>query len=330
MSLRDRLIKNSTIKETTLLSDSKIYAKKDVITTRVPLINAALSADFDGGLLPGLFLLAGPSKHFKSNFAILMAKAFMDKNPDGVILFYASDFGTPESYFKDMNIDNIVHTPIMDVEQLKHDIVNQLKSIEKNDKVFILVDSLGNLASKKELDDAEEGKTVADMTRAKSFKSLFRMVTPYLNTKDIPMVAIMHTYDTMEIYSKQVVSGGKGAYYSANVIWIIGRQQDKDSTGLKGYRFIINIEKSRFVKEGSKFPITVSFDGGIDKYSGIYDLAVEAGYIVKSGGWCQIKDLKTGELAEQKIRESNITEEWLDELIKSENFKKYIKDMYAL
>ena len=132
------------------------------------------------------------------------------------------------------------------------------------------------------------------------------------------------------MYPKQIVSGGKGAYYSANVIWIIGRQQDKDSTGLKGYRFIINIEKSRFVKEGSKFPITVSFDGGIDKYSGIYDLAVEAGYIVKSGGWCQIKDLKTGELAEQKIRESNITEEWLDELIKSENFKKYIKDMYAL
>ena len=43
MSLRDRLIKNSTINFTATLTDSKIYGRKDMIPTRVPMINVALS-----------------------------------------------------------------------------------------------------------------------------------------------------------------------------------------------------------------------------------------------------------------------------------------------
>ena len=284
MSLRDRLIKNSTIKETTLLSDSKIYAKKDVITTRVPLINAALSADFDGGLLPGLFLLAGPSKHFKSNFAILMAKAFMDKNPDGVILFYDSEFGTPESYFKDMNIDNIVHTPIMDVEQLKHDIVNQLKSIEKNDKVFILVDSLGNLASKKELDDAEEGKTVADMTRAKSFKSLFRMVTPYLNTKDIPMVAIMHTYEEMCLAGETLIKTTTGLKKIKDI------KENEFVYSLNGINKVLATFGPEELDASNKRFFELTFDDG-----SVVRCTNNHRFLVSSKEWREAENLKIGD-----------------------------------
>ena len=53
---------------------------------------------------------------------------------------------------------------------------------------------MGNLASKKEVEDAEAGKSVADMSRAKAFKSLFRMVTPHLTLKDIPLIVVNHTY----------------------------------------------------------------------------------------------------------------------------------------
>ena len=62
--LRSRLIKNSTIEHTSLLEDSKIYTKKDMIPTPVPMINVALSGTVDGGITPGLTMLAGPSKHF--------------------------------------------------------------------------------------------------------------------------------------------------------------------------------------------------------------------------------------------------------------------------
>ena len=74
MSLIDRLIKNSTIDETSTLEDSKVYGKSDMIPTPVPMINVALSGSIDGGLTPGLTILAGPSKHFKSGFSLLMAR----------------------------------------------------------------------------------------------------------------------------------------------------------------------------------------------------------------------------------------------------------------
>ena len=249
-------------------------------------------------------MLAGPSKHFKSAFALMMAAAYQKKYDDAVILFYDSEFGTPQSYFESFGIDmdRVIHTPITDVEQLKHDASNQLDNIEKNDKVMILIDSIGNLASKKEVDDAIDGKSVADMTRAKQLKSLFRIITPHLNLKDIPLVCVNHTYKEIGMFPKDIVSGGTGSYYSADAIWIIGRQQEKEGTEIAGYHFVINIEKSRHVREKSKIPITVTFEGGISKWSGLLDVAEKLGYIRKPKvGWYEAVNPESGEVISDKL-----------------------------
>jgi len=287
MSLINRLIKNSTIQDTSLITDSKIYGKKDMIPTHVPMVNVALSGAVDGGLTPGLTVLAGPSKHFKSAFSLLMASAYLKQYPESVLLFYDSEFGTPKGYFESFGIDmdRVIHTPITDIEQLKFDVMKQLNEITRNDKVVIIIDSVGNLASKKEVEDTMNEKSVADMSRAKSLKSLFRMVTPHLTLKDIPLIVVNHTYMEIGMFPKAVVGGGTGIYYSADTIWILGRQQDKDGGEINGYHFIINVEKSRYVKEKAKIPITVSYDGGIKKWSGLLDLALEGGFVVKPSNW---------------------------------------------
>ncbi len=257
MSLINKLRKNSTIRETEILTESKFFSAKDMIQTPVPMINVALSGRLDGGLTPGLTVFAGPSKHFKTAFAMLLAKSYLEKYEDAAILFYDSEFGAPAGYFKSFGIDTdrVIHTPITDIEQLKHDMMSQINNIERGEHVIIIVDSVGNLASKKEVEDALEGKSVADMTRAKQLKSLFRMCTPHLTIKDIPMVVVNHTYKEIGMFPKDIVSGGTGIYYSADNIFIIGRQQEKDADGLTGYNFIINVEKSRFVREKSKIPV---------------------------------------------------------------------------
>lgn len=210
MSLLDTLQKGSKLKYTSPIMDSKVFGKKDFVSTAVPMINVALSGEVDGGVTSGLLTLAGPSKHFKSLFALVMAAAYMQKHKDAVLLFYDSEFGSPMAYFEALNIDTsrVLHTPITNIEDLKFDMSAQLDNIKRSDKVMILVDSVGNLASKKEVEDAEAGKSVADMTRAKQLKSLFRIVTPHLTIKDIPMIVVNHTYKTQEMYSKDVVSGG--------------------------------------------------------------------------------------------------------------------------
>lgn len=335
MSLLDKLTKNSTVKLTSTLANSKVYGKKDMVPTQVPMVNVALSGKIDGGLTPGLTVLAGPSKHFKTAFSLLMAGAFLNKYEDGVVLFYDSEFGTPQSYFDSFGIDmnRVVHTPITDVEQLKFDVMKQLDGIERGDRVCIVIDSVGNLASKKEVEDAMNEKSVADMSRAKQLKSLFRMVTPHLTLKDIPLIAINHTYKTMEMYSKDVVSGGTGIYYSADNIWIIGRRQEKDGSDIAGYHFVINIEKSRYVREKSTIPITVTWEGGINKWSGLMDLALESNYLAKpSMGWYQLVDHETGELIGDKMRAKDIQNNgkfWTN-LIERTNFSEYIKKRYTV
>jgi RecA/RadA recombinase len=307
--------------------------EKDMIQTSIPMINVALSGRLDGGFAPGLTMWAGPSKHFKTAFSLLMAKAYMDKYPEAVILFYDSEFGTPQAYFDTFGIDpeRVIHTPLTDIEQLKFDIMKQLEGIERNDRVMILLDSIGNLASKKEVEDALEGKSVADMSRAKQVKSLFRMVTPHLSLKDIPMVVVNHTYKTMELYAKDVVGGGTGSYYSADNIYILGRQQEKEGTEIVGYNFIINVEKSRHVREKSKIPVNVTFEGGINKYSGLLDIALEGNFVQKpSNGWYAKVDQETGELGDKKRYDATQTEEFWKDLLSSEKFGEYVRKKYEI
>jgi len=330
----NKLKKNSKIEFTSPLEDSKFFGNKDVISTPVPMINVALGGRLDGGLTPGLTVLAGPSKHFKTAFSLLMAKAYMDKYSDAVMLFYDSEFGTPQAYFDSFGIDKsrVLHTPITDVEQLKFDVVSQLNNLERGEKVIIVIDSVGNLASKKELEDALNEKSVADMSRAKALKGLFRMITPYLTMKDVPMVVVNHTYMEIGMFPKAVVSGGTGIYYSADTIWILGRQQDKDGTEIKGYHFIINVEKSRYVKEKSKIPVSVSFEGGIQRYSGLLDIALAGNFVGKpNNGWYQKIDRETGEFIGTKVREKDtLNQEFWQDILASQEFQQYIIDSYQV
>jgi RecA/RadA recombinase len=334
MSILDKIKKNSSIKDSAILSKSKFFNAKDMISTAVPIINVALSGKLDGGLTPGLTMWAGPSKHFKTAFSLLMAKSYLDKYPDAALLFYDSEFGTPQSYFDSFGIDTnrVLHTPLTDIEQLKFDVMAQLTQLERGEHLIIVIDSIGNLASKKEVDDALDGKSVADMSRAKQVKSLFRMITPHLSLKDIPMVVVNHTYKEIGLYPKDIVGGGTGSYYSADNIFIIGRQQEKEGTEVIGYNFIINVEKSRYVKEKSKIPVSVSYDGGISTWSGLLDLAIESKHVVKpSNGWYSKVDVATGEVEDKKYREKDTdTKEFWMPILKQKSFRDFIEDKYTV
>lgn len=326
-SLMSKLKKNSRLAGTSVMDESILLQDQELIPIDVPMMNVALSGSLDGGLASGLTVLAGPSKHFKTSFALKMASSFLATDPEAIMLFYDSEFGSPQSYFTNFGIDTsrVLHIPIMNVEELKFDLINQLAEIGRNDKVIIVIDSIGNLASKKELEDAINEKSVADMSRAKALKGLFRMTTPYLTTQKIPLIAVNHTYKEIGLFPKDIVGGGTGIYYSANNIWILGRRQNKVGTEVEGYDFVIKVEKSRFVKEQSKIPITVTWEGGIEKYSGLLDLAIASGHVVKpSNGWYQ-----KGEGTKVRMKDT-LTEEFWSDILSDENFRSFVKNQYSI
>ena len=187
MSLLDKMLKAGSVKGSSVLSKSNFFQAKDPIKTDLPIVNIAFSGSLNGGLIPGLTVLAGVSKSFKTLLGLYCMKAYLDKYKDGVAILYDSEYGITPDYLEsfDIDIDRVIHVPLEDIEQLKFDLTRRLDEVSKGDRVMIMIDSIGNLASKKEVDDAMDGKSVADMTRAKQLKSLFRIVTPKLTTREI-------------------------------------------------------------------------------------------------------------------------------------------------
>lgn len=334
-SLLERILKNSPTKHASVLSESEFFKDKDVIPTDLPILNVAFSGSLDGGLSSGLTIFAGQSKSFKTLLGLLCIKAYLDKYKDAIGILYDSEGGITPEYLVSNGIDpaRVVHIPIEHIEMLKFDMVKTLKEIERKDKVIMMIDSIGNTASLKELEDAENEKSVAEMQRAKSLKALFRMITPSLISKDVPCVAVAHTYSTMELYSKAVISGGTGLMYSANQAFIITKAQEKDADGLAGWKFTINIEKSRYVKEKSKLPFTVLYNSGIQKWSSLFDLAIESGHLIKPKmGWYQTVDMETGEISEKSYRAKDIenNDEFFANLINDKVFKEFVERKFKL
>ena len=134
------------------------------------------------------------------------------------------------------------------------------------------------------------------------------------------------------ILENGVASHNTGSYYSADNVFILGRRQEKEGSEVVGYNFIINVDKSRYVKEKSKIPITVSYDGGISRWSGLLDMAVESGHVVKpSNGWYSRVDKETGEIEAKKFRfkETETKEFWLP-VLRSSTFQDWVKNTYQV
>lgn len=327
-----RIKKNSTLKDYKLksLADSTLLNDTDNIVTDMPILNLAFSGDLNKGFRSGMIQFAGPSKHFKTNLSLICVKAFLKKYPEGVCLFFDSEFGITKEYLEAQNIDSnrMIHIPITNIEELRFELVNQLEGLTKEDKVIILIDSIGNLASKKELEDSKNENSAQDMSRPKMLKALGRIVTPHLTLKDIPLIAINHVYQEMGLFPKAVVGGGQGLYLSSNTIFIIGRSQEKDGSDLAGYTFTLNVEKSREVREKAKFKFTVLYDKGIDLYSGLTEIALAAGFVKSpSNGW--YSRLINGTFEDKKWRKKEMnSEEFWEPILKDPKFNEACNKMF--
>lgn len=337
-SLASKLIKTTgKNSRASILTQSKFFDKKALCSTSVPLVNALFSGNFEGGLTPGSTMIVGDSRTFKTNMCLFAISEFMHTFPDSVMIFVDSEFGAAAAYFQTFGIDTdrVVHIPVEDIEQMTFEVVQILEGIEKGDKVAIMIDSVSQVSSKKEAADALEGKGTTDMTRARTLNSFWRIVTPKLNLKSIPLLAINSYYDDMtNKYAERHIKGGKQGFLSSDAVWYVSRSKEKDDDNkLAGFTFNYNIMKSRFVKEGSKFPIRVTFEGGIDKYSGIWDLARESGMIdMPSNAWYTVQPiLGLPYPPTDKFRRADLdTPEFLDQVIAAKPFRDYIEKKYRL
>jgi hypothetical protein len=85
------------------------------------------------------------------------------------------------------------------------------------------------------------------------------------------------------------------------------------------------VEKSRYVKEQSKIPISVSWEGGINEMSGLLDVAMASGHVVKpSNGWYQ----KVNE--DKKYRLADLDKNFWSSILEDKVFQEFVKKAFTV
>jgi RecA/RadA recombinase len=294
MSIFEALAKEAKNDYAKLVSDGIITGdEQNFIGTGSYILNALLSGSIYGGIPDNrVTAIAGEQATGKTFYAIGIAKNFLDDNPEGAVFYFDSEAAATGDLFKNRGLDSdrVWHFPVDTIEEFRTQIIrildNLLKTKEEDRKpLLIVLDSLGMLASSKELKDALSDNQVRDMTKTQSIKSVFRIITSKLGKLKVPMIVTNHTYKTMNPYGEQSdMGGGSGLKYAASTIMYLSKSKEKDGTDVVGNIIKVKANKSRFTKENSQVATRLFFDSrGLEKYYGLLELGEKYGVFTRKG-----------------------------------------------
>ena len=278
------IIKETGNEYASLVSDGASGDVDSFIDTGSYIFNALLGGSIHRGLPSNkITAIAGESATGKTFFVLGMCKNFLDKNPDGGVIFFESESAITKDIIEERGIDSgrMVVMPVTTVQEFRHQSLTVLdKYIEQNVKerkpLLLVLDSLGMLSTTKEMEDTQAGKETKDMTRAQIVKAAFRVLTLKLGKAKVPLIITNHTYDVIgSMFPQKEMGGGSGLKYAASSIVYLSKRKEKDGTEIVGNIIHCKNYKSRLTKENKVVDVRLTYDKGLDRYYGLLDLALK-------------------------------------------------------
>lgn len=283
------MVKELNDENTHLLSDGGNSAEfSGWIDTGSYILNALVSGSLYGGVPNNkVVALAGEQATGKTFFALGMVKNFLEQNKDGGTIYYDTEAAVTKDMMETRGIDTnrlIVAEP-QTIQQFRHhglQVLDRYIDSKESPPMMMVLDSLGQLSTTKEMEDSAEGKETRDMTKAQVIKATFRTLGLKLAKAQVPMIITNHTYDVVGAYvPTKEMSGGSGLKYTASTILFLSKKRDKDVDKGEGNLIKVTAEKSRFTKEKKQAEVRLSYTHGLDRYYGLLDLAEQYNIIKK-------------------------------------------------
>lgn len=269
------------------------------IDTGSYILNAALSGSIYGGVPNNkVTAFAGESATGKTFFVLGVMKQFLKDHEEGGVIYFDTEAAVTKKMMEERGIDTtrVVISEPDTIQKFRHTALQIIdayssQSEEERKPMMMILDSLGQLSTTKEVEDTAEGKETRDMTKAQLIKATFRVLNLKLARIRVPFLLTNHVYDVVGSYiPMKEMSGGSGLKYTASTIVMLGKKKDKDGTEVVGNIIKAKMYKSRITKENSEVEIRLSYKHGLDRYYGLTDLAIEAGIFKKVSTRIELPD----------------------------------------
>lgn len=258
-------------------------------------LNAILSGDlFNGFPLNRITMFAGAQAVGKTFFLV---RSFAKRcNDEGRFLYYIDtenaiddafllSFGLKKGMFKVLKCSTVE-----EVREQASIIVAKVEEFAKKNpgvpvpKVAMVLDSQGNLTTKKSIEKTAEGNAAKDMTKQVELKRLYAELTTRMGIFGIPFVLTNHIYANIGGYGDPTtIAGGSGALYNSSIILQLSKAKvsegEKEDRVRLGSIITMKAVKSRFVREQSEIKLYLAYDTGLNRYYGLHILAEKAGLL---------------------------------------------------
>lgn len=279
-------------------------------------MNKILSGSYTKGFaMSRMSMVTGPSDAGKSFIAM---NAALEAQRMGYGVFIVdSEHALDDNYFANIGLDvddeNFIYNDVGSLEAAKKLLSEFTTLIRNNQKDFppfvIIIDSLDQLKTKSHVEKAEKGEVHNDQGQhAKQLKQFGFDVAHDIKDIDVFCIATKQPYVNQDpIMSKvkpYIITEAMRFPFSQILLVWNKRVKDKKTKSVEGIELAAFAEKTRFCKPFQKCAVTVPYDTGIDKYSGILEAAEGLDILEKNGGWYNYEG--------QKFQAGDIDEELLE------------------
>ena len=261
---------------------NKIDDTERTVDTGSYILNALVSGSVFGGVSGNkITAIAGETSTGKTYFSLAIVKNFLDKHPDGGVMYFDTESAITKGLLESRGIDleRVGIINVVTIEQFRNralTVVDKYLGLEESDRkpMMFVLDSLGMLSTEKEIRDALDDKQVRDMTKSQLVKGAFRMLTLKLGQANVPLIVTNHTYDVIGAYvPTKEMGGGSGLKYAASTIVYLSKKKEKDGKEVIGNIIKAKTHKSRLSKENRQVEVRLYYDErGLDRYYGLLEL----------------------------------------------------------
>ena len=332
--LKNRLQKNVKGTYIEILDQSNIASIEKHFETPSYDLNRIVSGSLYRGFPEKtVTCLVAPEGVFKSSLMAITAAKAQKQGYTPVIIdtegAWTSDFC--ERWGVDTS--NMLHVYTIFVEEITTmfgDILNN-----KDENLFIILDSMGGLESDKIIRDTTQGDKVAKADQgglARKIKRMLKMYVSICKSQNSAGMFAGHWYGKPNAYgASEDIGGGKYVKLAADIIIAMKKQQIYlDPKAKASDRVVIGSEikamtlKNRFCPPFQEATIQIDYKNGVSPYAGLLNMALSCGIIQVGGAWYTLPngDKVQGANKVSEYFKENPTEilEELEEILKTTGY----------